>query len=276
MRSASEPGPLQLVRQGLSVMRGAKLRVAKALLEMPARAGSESITDLARRAGTSAATVNRVSKDLGFAGYPALRAAIAHEIGRDVQAGWEKDIGTDIGPGDDPARVLKILANTQTRAVRSAVSSIDIDAVTKLADAIVGATRIHIFGQWGDSVPALELYLRLFRIGCHVWLHDGPTGASVSAALMGPGDVGIAFSRRGTDPSALAFLEAAEAAGAITGAITGQPDSAVATKARISVYGGVLAGDAWVEHYAGRATDSLASSLLWVLVAQRAPQGLTH
>ena len=64
-------------------------------------------------ATTSAATVTRLSTHLGFEGYPALRAALAMEVGRGLEAGWASDIGLAIGPADPPEQVLNVLASTQ-------------------------------------------------------------------------------------------------------------------------------------------------------------------
>ncbi|MFE4646722.1 MurR/RpiR family transcriptional regulator, partial [Streptomyces sp. NPDC056730] len=97
-----EASPLELLRSALSDLTGARLRVAEVILRIPAVVGRSSITWLAEEARTSPATITRLSTALGFEGFPELRAALAREHGRGVQAGWEKDIGSAITP-DDPA-----------------------------------------------------------------------------------------------------------------------------------------------------------------------------
>jgi DNA-binding MurR/RpiR family transcriptional regulator len=274
MDDATEIGPLQALSLRQGALTGPRLRVARVLLASGAGAGSRSITEVARLAETSPATVNRLSKELGYDGFPALRAAIAHERGRDVQAGWERDIGREITPSDSPDEVVKVLAMTQTRAIRAAVAGVDLESLARRADAHVAARRVHLFGEWGDSIPARELFQRLFRIGRPLWFHESATAASVVSTLIDRGDVAIAFSRRGLEGAAAEFLRGASAAGALTAAVTGAPESAVGRAAEMVAFGGVAVSDEWLELYAGRSSDTLVTATLWVLVAQRLPGGL--
>ena len=39
--------------------------------------------------------------------------------------------------------------------------------------------------------------------------------------------------------------------------------------AEISIFSGIRNGEVWTHYYSGRASDTLVTSLLWVLVAQR-------
>ncbi|TCM51841.1 RpiR family transcriptional regulator [Kribbella sp. VKM Ac-2568] len=272
---ADTPSPLQVVRRALPELNGAMQRVADHILANPDEVARGSITKLAEAAQTSAATVTRLSTHLGFAGYPALRAAIAMEIGRGLEAGWTSDIGLAIGPADPPEQVLGVLASTQANALRNALASIDLPAASQVADAIAGARRTHIYGEWGDAIPARELYIRLLRIGIPVWFFDGPQSAQIAAGLLGDGDVALVVSRSGTDPATLEFVRRSKAEGALTVAITGVADSPIGELAEICFDTGTPVGGTWTEFFAGRASDTLTAGLLFVLVAQRIPDHLT-
>ena len=198
---------MQLVKRALPELNGAMQRVAEHILANPDEVARGSITKLAEAAQTSAATVTRLSTHLGFAGYPALRAALAMEIGRGLEAGWASDIGLAIGPADPPEQVLNVLARTQANALRNALAAIDLAAATRVADAIAGARRTHIYGEWGDAIPARELYIRLLRIGIPVWFFDGPQSSQIGAGLLGDGDVALVVTRSGTDPTTLEFIQ---------------------------------------------------------------------
>jgi len=64
-------------------------KIADLLTEEPRAPLDLSITDLAKRAGTSAASVTRFCRMIGYRGYSALRMGIAEELGRgDAQATW--------------------------------------------------------------------------------------------------------------------------------------------------------------------------------------------
>ncbi|WP_169501724.1 MurR/RpiR family transcriptional regulator [Kribbella catacumbae] len=275
MDRADSPSPLQVVKRALPDLNGSMHRVAEHILANPDEVARGSITKLATAAGTSAATVTRLSTHLGFAGYPALRAALAMEVGRGLEAGWTSDIGLAIGPADPPEQVLHVLAGTQANALRNALGSIDLVAAARVADAIAGARRTHIYGEWGDAIPARELYIRLLRIGIPVWFFDGPQSAQIASGLLGDGDVALVVSRSGIDPATLEFIRRSKAEGALTVAITGVADSPVGTEAEVGLDTGTPAGGTWTEFFAGRASDTLTAGLLFVLVAQRVPDHLT-
>jgi DNA-binding MurR/RpiR family transcriptional regulator len=275
-RRADEASPLQQIRDVQSSLSGATRRVADTILGSPAEAGRTSITVLAARAEASPATVTRLAVLLGYSGYPALRAAIATDYGRGVQGGWERDIGSVIAPGDAPEHVLTVLATTQSRALRNAMGSIDLAATARVADHMARAARIHIFGEWGDAVPAHELTIRLLRIGRPVWFHEGREASHVATSLLHHGDVALAVARSGRDPVARDFLTDAAARGAFTAVITGTPESPVAAAAEVVLFTGTREGSTWTDYFAGRSSDTLVTSLLWVLVAQRTPEALAE
>ncbi len=265
---------LQSIKDLLPELSGATRRVAELILASPEKAGRSSITSLAAEAETSPATLTRLAGALGYEGFPALRAAIATDHGRDLQAGWERDIGTAITPSDPPDQVLDVLAGTHAQALRSAVASIDLAVADDLADRISRAGRIAIFGEWGDAIPAEELQIRLLRIGRPAWFHRGRQEGAVAARLLGPGDVALAIARSGDHVDAEQFLRLARKAGASTAVITGMTGSPMARLADLVIDTGVKDGPNWTDYFAGRATDALAAGLIFVLVAQRDPDAL--
>lgn len=261
--------PLTLLRNTLPELSGATLRIAELILAAPDRVGQESITKLARRADTSAATVTRLSNLLGFDGFPALRAAIATEHGRDIQAAWEGDIGKEITPDDPPGEVLDVLARDQASASRNALASVDVAAAAQLADRIAMADRVLIHGEWGDASVAYELYIRLFRIGIPVWHLAGTDFAQHGVGLLDERGVALVVNRSGNHQGAVRFLELANARHAFTATITGAPESPIAELCRVALFTGTRQGTAWTDYFAGRASDTLVAGLLFVLVAQR-------
>src|ERR1700753_1965321 len=87
----STAGPSAQLRAGLFGLPDAERRVAELLLAQPTEAGYDSVGRLAERAGVSTATVVRLSRRLGYAGYAALKLAIAHEAGRADQFGYGRE-----------------------------------------------------------------------------------------------------------------------------------------------------------------------------------------
>lgn len=268
---ADSPRPaLRALREIMPELNTTMRRVAEEILADPVGAGSTSITALATRAEAAPATVSRLAARLGYSGFPALRSAIAVENGRNAQSGWEQDIGTSITPEDSAADVLDLLAGTAARALREAVAAIDVRVLEQAADVIAAARRVHLYGDWGDGVPLRELTIRLQRIGVAAWhLEGGPVTVRAMCSTLGGEDVVVVLNRSGDDEVSTRLLHDARALGARTVAIHGAPGSPVADGADLSVYSGIRNGEVWTQYYSGRASDTLAASLLWVLVAQR-------
>ncbi|MDN5687230.1 MAG: MurR/RpiR family transcriptional regulator [Brachybacterium sp.] len=264
------PSALQRLREGLPGLNPGDRRIAETILADPLGAGDSSITTLAAAAEISPAAVSRFARKLGYAGFPALRAAIALDNGRAAQSGWERDIGTAITPADTSQDVLDILAGTAARALRDAAAVIDLEQVERAAEAITGAERVHLHGEWGDSIAVRELYLRLQRIGVAVWCHEtGPRTLDLVARTLTARDVVLVLNRSGDDETALQLVQDAARADATTIAVHGAPGSALDQAADISAYTGIRNGSVWTQHFAGRASDTLLTSMLWLLVAQR-------
>src|ERR1051326_6425876 len=100
----TESSPLVRIRPLLPGLARAEQRVAKVVLDSPASVPRRSITEVAEAAGTSETTVTRFCKAIGVGGYPELRIALAADTAR-TSMRTDRDLGGDIGPGDDLRQV---------------------------------------------------------------------------------------------------------------------------------------------------------------------------
>lgn len=268
--SVPSQSPLRHIANVLPSLNPTMAQVAAAVLEDPTASGMESITALARRAGTSATTVTRFAVQMGYSGFPALRGSIALDNGRSVQSGWEHDIGTEISPDHSADEVLGILAGTQARALRDSVSFLDVADLERAAACIAEAGRVHLFAEWGD-VPAMrELHMRLLRIGVPAWFHESPQEAGLAVStLLRDGDVLVLGNRSGGSDAAVRLARTVQKTAGTAIAIHGEPESRLARAVDISLYTGIRNGSVWTQYVAGRTSDTLVASLLWVLVAQQ-------
>ena len=264
---------LTALRDALPGLRGANRRLAEHLLRDPGAAGRASVTAIARECGVAPSTLSRLAMRLGYSGFPDLRAALATEHGRALQGGWERDIGTGVDIDDPAERLLHTLAAQQHHAARAAATSLDATVAEQIADALATAGRVVLHGGWADAVPLEELRLRLLRLGVAVWLHADPTAARVAVGSLGEGDLLLALSRSGSDHGAGDLLDHASARGAGTALITGDPEGSLSRHAEL-VLGTGVRSTTWTETFAGRTSDTLACSLVWLLVAQRLPDAL--
>lgn len=209
-----------------SQMPATMAKIAAVLMDDPKAPLNLSITDLAERAGTSAASVTRFCRLIGYTGYNQLRVGIAEDVGRGgSKAAWIADIGRSFGPDDPPEQVRSVLLNTHTLSLQTTAGLLDLDAAVRVAQAIGKARQVDVYGVGGSALTALETQHRLYRIGInvHTWseVHAGLT----SAAILDENCVAIGISNTGRTEETIHMLSVAKATGAYTVAITGNPDS---------------------------------------------------
>lgn len=206
----------------------AEQRVARRVLSDPTGAAALTISELAGAAETSQTTVIRFCKALGLAGYPQLRLALAAEAGG---RGAPPEVGAEIGPDDSLADVVAKVAYADARAVEETAQQLDTEALRSVVDALAGACRVDLYGVGASAFVALDLQQKLHRIRrvCFAW--SDAHVALTSAALLGPGDVAVGVSHRGTTTETVEALERAAQGGATTVALTNFPRSPLAAVA---------------------------------------------
>ncbi|NIZ91260.1 MurR/RpiR family transcriptional regulator [Kineococcus rubinsiae] len=195
-------------------------RVLQAMLDDPGACAQLTVTDLARRAATSEATVVRTARALGFAGYPQLRLALAASA---VAGTAPPALGLLTGTltdADDPAHVVATLAAVEAEAIAATARTLDVAALSAAADAVAGARVVDCCGIGASAVVALDLDHRLGRVGVVCRPRTEGHAALVSAAGLGPGDVLVAVSHSGRTADVVGAAREAAARGATVVALT--------------------------------------------------------
>src|SRR5262245_8881164 len=97
------------IRGLMPELSGASRQIGEAVLDDPAGLAASSIAEAAERAGTSAASVTRFCRALGFSGYADFRVRLAADLAHHAAAGWEVDVGTSISPDHPTDRVVAVI-----------------------------------------------------------------------------------------------------------------------------------------------------------------------
>ena len=221
--------PMVTIRSILPSLPPAERRVAEGVLAQPDGVVPPSITELAERASTSEATVVRFCQRAGFAGYPELRSAIAIQVGRStVQGGRSWKELTDIGLDDALADIVAKVGERDARAITDTVEQLDIDVLARVVDAISEARRIDVYGIAASGLVAVDLEMKLGRIGLPAVAAIDGHAAMTSAALLTIGDVALGISHSGETHDVLEPIQQARAHGCTTVAITNYGRSSLA------------------------------------------------
>jgi DNA-binding MurR/RpiR family transcriptional regulator len=219
-------GILVTIRSLLPNLAPVERRVAQAVLEDPQGVAWRSISELARACGTSATSVVRFCRAIGLRGYPDLRLALAGAVARHDATAVTVALD-DIGPDDDAAEITKKIAYADARAVTETAGQLDIAILVQVTEALAKASRIDIYGVGASGFVALDLQMKLQRIGRPAFAWPDPHMAISSAALRGAGDIAIGLSHTGTTVDTIDALREARSHGAATAAVTNFPWSPI-------------------------------------------------
>ena len=258
------------IQANVSRMSGTMAKLATLLLEEPLAPLEMSITELAARAGTSPATVTRFCRLIGYAGYVPFRVGVAADAGRlRADETWRVDIGKAFGPEDPPGEVLRTLTQSHLVALQATSESMVLPDVVRVARAVATRSKVDIYGIGGSAFMATEAQARFYRIGidAHAWceVHDGLT----SAALLDSDSVAIAISNTGRTIETIEMLARARSSGALTVALTSNPESRLAAVADIHI--ATMAPDEYLrpDDLSAKHAQLFALDLLYLVVAQQ-------
>ncbi|RLP73548.1 MurR/RpiR family transcriptional regulator [Mycetocola manganoxydans] len=257
------------IQANLPQMSSVMVKIAELLLENPTAPLDWSITELAERAGTSAATVTRFCRLIGYSGYVQFRVGVASDVGRgDAHESWRADIGRGFDPDDSPRDVLGTLLNSHMHSLQTTAGLIDIELVAGVARRISSCSHLDIYGIGGSAGMAAELQSRLYRIGinAHCWgeVHGGLT----SAAILSDGAMALGISNTGRTEETIQMLSQAKSSGAFTIALTASADSPLAELADVTVITAAAERYLQPDDLSAKHSQLFVLDLLYLLVAQ--------
>jgi DNA-binding MurR/RpiR family transcriptional regulator len=246
-----------------------KQRVAALILKDPARASTQTISELARAAGTSETTVLRLCHELGVSGYRELRVALAAESGREQGRADNQEVGGDIGRHDDLDAIVEKVTGADQRAIADTARVLDRKALAEAVRLTATARRIDIVGVGASAVVALDLQQKLHRIGLIAYSWSDTHAALTAAAILGPKDLVIGVSHSGATLDTIDAVREASTHGARTIALTGVPGSPLAAAADLLL----VTADRETTFRSGATASRIAAlsvvDVLFVAVAQQ-------
>ncbi|WP_153392819.1 MurR/RpiR family transcriptional regulator [Ornithinicoccus halotolerans] len=186
-------------------------RVLSAIATQPRQMSYASTSAAATAAEVNVATVVRTAQQLGFSGWPALRAEIRSPYLSGLSASEvlsEHDEEAEQGPAWSTLR--RDLHNLQDLA-----RLLDEDQVERVARIIHGAPKTLVLGSGSFAAPGLQLSHLAQTIGHDVRLQRvGGTSLFNAVSLLGPHDCLVVFQLWRTPHEIRHAMQVAAAAGA--------------------------------------------------------------
>lgn len=183
---------------------------------------------VAEASGVSEAMVVKVAKKLGFAGFREFRQGLVEYNAQDTAA-----LHAEISLGDSPGEIVQKVFRTAMQALEETFAILDLQAFERAADYLARARQRDFYGLGGSAQIARDISHKFLRIGIRTQVFDDAHMMLMSAALLGPEDVAVAYSHSGSTTAVLEAVELARKNGARTIAVTNYRDSTIARAADV-------------------------------------------
>jgi len=217
-------------------LKSAERKAADYILDFPDDVVGLSIVEFANRAGCSEATIVRLSKRLGYEGYPELKGDFA-AFTQDGTA-YEYD---NVSPSDPPSLIIKKVFEASIQALKDSLEMLDEESYSRSVDVLSGARTILFAGIGDAAVVAQEAQQRFMRMGLvSKFSLDGDLQL-IHASQLAPGDAVVAVSHSGRSKPVIDVCKMAKSSGATVISVTNFPVSQLAKKSDIILQTAVFA-----------------------------------
>jgi RpiR family transcriptional regulator, repressor of rpiB and als operon len=223
-----------------------------------------SLKTVANDAGVSEAMIIKIAKKLGFEGFRDFRAGIV-----DYNRLPTADLHQELSPDDTGAEIAQKVFRTSIHALEETLSILDPEAFEKAADLIFTARQRDFYGIGGSAQIARDVSHKFLRIGVRTSVFDDAHMMLMSAALLGEGDIAVAFSHSGATTAVIEPLELARRRGARTIALTNYANSPLASMADVVLCSTAQGSPLLGENAAARIAQLIIFDAVFVAVAQR-------
>ncbi len=190
------------------------------------------IDEVAYLCQTSAASVVRLSKRMGYLEYKDLCRALSVDLAlQKAERSYE-----DMHPDSSLAAIARSACRTDIEAIENTLSMCDYDEMEKAVAAMVRAKRIDFYGVGSSNLVARDGSNKFLRLAKICLSSEDPHYQLVTASTLGAEDVAVLISYTGTTFDTLETMRMAKDAGAVTISITKYGDTPLSSLADIRLY----------------------------------------
>jgi len=254
------------IRMLMPELTPSEMRVTEIMLRGAADDGLQ-LKRVAADASISEAMVVKTAKRLGFAGFRELRSALnAYKQLPNV------DLHEDLGPDDSAEVIVQKVFRTAIQALEETLAILDMEGFKRAATLIHEANHREFYGLGGSAQIARDVAHKFLRIGVRASVYDDTHMMAMSASLLKPDDLVLAFSHSGRTTGVLEAVQIARNNGAKVIAITNYGSSPLADLSDVALCSTALGSPLTSENAAARIAQLNIMDALFMAVAQKGYQ----
>ena len=223
---------LQRIEACYGSLRKSERIVADHLRQLSGARMNLSITELGRNLGVSEATISRVSRALGYAGFQDMKLSMAEGAGS--RSGFA-NIPVEIDESDSLIQTSSNLALLLSVCLQGTQRMLDGDQLEAVVAALLVAQKIVFVGVGGAAAICQEAAHLFSKAGLDAIAYSDGYSQIIAAANLDSTSVMVGVSHTGTTETVANALTVARENKCVTIAITSDPASAVGQAAEITL-----------------------------------------
>lgn len=244
---------------------GKERHLADYVMENPEKIMNSVVSDIAREAGVSSATVVRFCRSCGYSGLSDLKLQLKREYEREHQLVNVREVQKG-----DPLPVIKQkVLSYHMNVVHAVLSGWNEEAYNYAADELLAAKNILIISSGGSKAAAVSLTDILCQLGLPCDFLGDSSFDMMRIQRMEPGDVVVGIQYTGRFLSTTECIRFARSRGVTTISITGFLDSPVMEYTDI-VLNSNLAEEDGNSSLAARIAETVVVEILYSVLISRA------
>lgn len=204
-------------------------KAAEILLGEGEDPGSLTLRECAERAGVGQATVVRMLERAGYESWAEFQKTFWMEQGRQGEDP-EHIVPESPGRRKRYEGIVHTIENDVTM-IQDMMRMLDLNCLEEVVRIIKRAQLIDVYGTDNSANAAAELSGRLLHLGLTSRNYSELFFQKIGAGHLGNRDVAVGFSGSGSTKAVVDAIMAAHSAGAVTVAVTGDPESELAGQA---------------------------------------------
>ena len=222
------------------------------------------LKQVADESQVSEAMVVKTAKKLGFDGFRELRAALV-----EYKRLPSVDMHEEVTPEDTAEMILKKVFRTAIQALEETLAILDIAAFKRAADLIHVSRQRDFYGLGGSAQIARDAAHKFLRIGIRASVFDDTHMMAMSANLLGPGDLAIAFSHSGRSSGLVDAVQFAKGNGASIIAVSNYDTGPIAELSDVVLCSTARGSPLTGENAAARIAQLNIMDAVFIAVAQK-------
>lgn len=218
-----EKNLLLYLRGNTGVLSAVERKITDVILSDPKKFTSYSMGELALMAGVSQGSIINFSNKFAKGGFPILKLKIAACLSE-----YDEKPFSVVGETDGMGEALEKTSQGIVGALKNTSSSNDSKILERVANRILNAKKVQIYGVYRSATVATDFYYQLLELGIPVSFVNDVLTCAVSAAMMTEEGVAIAVSSSGRTADIIDAVKIAKERGAATVCLTAHPNSPLA------------------------------------------------